>query len=47
MLPDNIYTIFAEALEKFDTISIQTTESNLAELFEVQSQILLVVPYYK
>ena len=45
MLLHYIYTLFAEALEKFEPISSQPTHSHLAELREVLAQILLVIPY--
>ena len=47
MMPDDISTLFAEALEKFEPISSQPTESHLPELQEVLAQILLVIPYDK
>ena len=43
MLPDDISTLFAEALEKFDPITGQPTDSHLTEIREVLSQILLVI----
>ena len=45
MLPDNISTLFAKALEKFEPITCQPTESHLAKLCETLSQILLVILY--
>ena len=45
MLTDNISTLFVEALDKFDPISGQPTEYHLAELFELLSQTLIVIPY--
>ena len=47
MLPGNISTLFAKALKKSEPISGQPMESNLAELREVLSQILLFIPYDK
>ena len=44
MLPDNISTLFSEALNKFKPISGQTMESHLTEICEVLSQIFLVIP---
>ena len=37
ILPDNISTLFAEALKKFEPISCQPTDSYLTELCEVLS----------
>ena len=45
MLPDYISNLFAEAHNKFDPITGQTTDSHLAKLREVLSQILLIVPH--
>ena len=47
MLPDDIFTLFVEALEKFEPIYGQPIDSHLDELHEVLSQILLVIPYNK
>ena len=47
ILPGDISTLFAEALEKFEPISGQPTDSYLAEIREVISQILLVILYDK
>ena len=45
MLPNNIYTLFAEAFKKLDNITGQFMYSHLAELREVLSKILLVISY--
>ena len=45
MLSDNIYTLFTEALEKFDPITGHPTDSHLVEPREVLLQILLVIPF--
>ena len=45
MLPINISTLFAKALEKSKHISGQPRDSHLEELREVLTQILLVIPY--
>ena len=47
MLPNNISTLFAKALKKPDPIYGQPTESHLAELREVLSQILLFILHYE
>ena len=43
--PDDISALFSEALEKFETILGQPTDSYLVELYEVLSKILLVILY--
>ena len=47
MLPDNISTLFTEAIETFEPIAGQLTDSHLNELRKVIAQILLVIPYRK
>ena len=44
MLPEEISTLFAKALEKFEPISGHLTDSHLEELREVLAQILLIIP---
>ena len=45
ILPDDISTLFAKTLDKFEPIAGESTDLYLAELREVLSQILLVIPY--
>ena len=45
MLSDDISTLFAKALKKFESVLGQPTDSHLAELREVLSQVILVVLY--
>ena len=47
IMPDNVSTLFAEALESFVPISGQPVDSHLAELREVLYKILLVIMYDK
>ena len=47
MLPDNISSLFYEALENFEPIYDQPTDSHLAKIREVLAQILIVIPYDK
>ena len=47
IIPNNISTLFSKAPKKFEPISGHPMDSHLAELCEVLSQILLVIPYNK
>ena len=47
ILTDDISTLFAEALNKFEPITSQPTDSHLAELRKMLPQILLIITYDK